>query len=96
MKFEYLSIYTGGMPFSQDSLNELGADGWEMVTVAFDTAYFKRQKAEKAKKEEKPVEEKPADAAIPLAGEPVAFMPVAQTVTTTSGAKSTVQVKGKK
>lgn len=49
MIFEYLTVNTGGMPISQDNLNKLGLDGWELITVAFDTAYFKRLKSSEVK-----------------------------------------------
>jgi len=43
MKFEYLTIQMGGMPIKQADLNELGNDGWGLVSVGFDTAYFMRE-----------------------------------------------------
>jgi hypothetical protein len=41
-KWEYKIIWNFPRDISGGALNALGADGWELVSVATNTAYFKR------------------------------------------------------
>ncbi len=43
---EYLTINTAGLPLTTEQLNQLGADGWQLVAIPRDVAYFSRPKVE--------------------------------------------------
>jgi len=41
---EYKIIHTHGYPISHEQLTALGADGWQLIQVISDVAYFSRPK----------------------------------------------------
>lgn len=51
---EYKIINTNGYPISHEQLSTLGADGWQLIQLIQDMAYFSRPKP-KAPRTVKPV-----------------------------------------
>ena len=46
---EYHIEHTNGYPIPVERLNQLGADGWQLIQVISDVGYFSRPKVDKPK-----------------------------------------------
>ena len=48
-EIEYHIEHTNGYPIPVERLNQLGADGWQLIQVISDVGYFSRPKVDKPK-----------------------------------------------